>query len=219
MNYSWTLVHELFMNWQVHELKFMNSKFMNLTNFMNMAISCSWIAHELFMNKCSWTAHELFKNHSWTVHDHFTGVAQAYLGIFAPNCSDFTICAIFTPYMFSSIETAPLCKILEQIIFLVCWSLRSLCHNNGDIETMPAREINPFIALTRIRSQFLRTQWRTIISEWTRLRLRPLSHQGWLFRAIGSLLMEIWHFKDLGDTSVISECRFGDISSHWHFFI
>ena len=61
------------MNSQVHELKFMSSKFMNITNFMNLAISCSWILHELFMNKCSWTAHELFKNHSWTVHDHFTG--------------------------------------------------------------------------------------------------------------------------------------------------
>ena len=41
---------------------------------------------------------------------------------------------------------------------LVCWSLTSLCHSNGHIETMPAREINPFTALTRIRSQFLRTQ-------------------------------------------------------------
>ena len=40
----------------------------------------------------------------------------------------------------------------------VCWSLTSLCHSNGHIETMPAREINPFTALTRIRSQFLRTQ-------------------------------------------------------------
>ena len=37
-------------------------------------------------------------------------------------------------------------------------SLMSLCHSNGHIETMPAREINPFTALTRIRSQFLRTQ-------------------------------------------------------------
>ena len=43
---------------------------------------------------------------------------------------------------------------------------------------MPGREMNPFTALTRIRSQFLRTQWRTIIKEWTRLRLRPLSHRG-----------------------------------------
>ena len=44
---------------------------------------------------------------------------------------------------------------------LVCWSLTSLCHSNGHIETMPAREINPFTALTRLRSQFLRTQWST----------------------------------------------------------
>ena len=29
-------------------------------------------------------------------------------------------------------------------ICLVCWSLTSLCHSNGHIETMPAREINPF---------------------------------------------------------------------------
>ena len=43
-------------------------------------------------------------------------------------------------------------------LFVVCWSLTSLCHSNGHIETMPAREINPFTALTRIRSQFLRTQ-------------------------------------------------------------
>ena len=61
-------------------------------------------------------------------------------------------------------------------LLFVCWSLTSLCHSNGHIETMPAREINPFTALTRIRSQFLRTQWSTSNhSEWTRLRLRPLS--------------------------------------------
>ena len=34
----------------------------------------------------------------------------------------------------------------------VCESLTSLCHSNGHIETMPAREINRFTALTRIRS-------------------------------------------------------------------
>ena len=44
------------------------------------------------------------------------------------------------------------------LCLFVCWSLTSLCHSNGHIETMPAREINPFTALTRIRSQFLRTQ-------------------------------------------------------------
>ena len=47
---SWTLVHDVFMN----------SKFMNLSNFMNLAISCSRIVHELFMNKCSWTVHVPF---------------------------------------------------------------------------------------------------------------------------------------------------------------
>ena len=50
-------------------------------------------------------------------------------------------------------------NVCELVLFgLVCWSLTSLCHSNGHIETMPAREINPFTALTRIRSQFLRTQ-------------------------------------------------------------
>ena len=70
--------------------------------------------------------------------------------------------------------------------------LTSLCHSNEHIETMPAWEINPFTALTRIRSQFLRTQWSTSNhqrvdtttpqsnhSEWTRLRIRQLSHRGW----------------------------------------
>ena len=37
-----------------------------------------------------------------------------YLGIFSLNCPDFTMCIIFTLYTYSSIETAPLCKILEQ---------------------------------------------------------------------------------------------------------
>ena len=70
--------------------------------------------------------------------------------------------------------TSPLCPGFG----LVCYSLTSLCHINGHIETMPDREINPFTALTRIWSQFLMTQWWAIISEWTRLRLRPLSHWG-----------------------------------------
>ena len=58
--------------------------------------------------------------------------------------------------------------------------LESLCHSNGHIENMPAREIKPLTALTGIWSQFLQTQWWAIMSEWTRLRLRPLSHRGWL---------------------------------------
>ena len=32
----------------------------------------------------------------------------------------------------------------EWPVLFVCWSLTSLCHSNGHIETMPAREINPF---------------------------------------------------------------------------
>ena len=32
---------------------------------------------------------------------------------------------------------------------LVCWSLTSLCHSNGHIETIPTQKINPFTALTR----------------------------------------------------------------------
>ena len=36
------------------------------------------------------------------------------------------------------------------VVVVVCWSLTSLCHSNGHIETMQAREINPFTALTRI---------------------------------------------------------------------
>ena len=70
------------------------------------------------------------------------------------------------------------CDNQAVLCLFVCWSLTSLCHSNGHIETMPAWEINPFTALTRIRSQFLRTQWSTSNhSEWTRLRLRPLSRQ------------------------------------------
>ena len=67
------------------------------------------------------------------------------------------------------------------------FGLTSLCHSNGHIETMSAREINPFTALTRIRAQFLMTQWSTSNhSEWTRLRLRPLSHRGWLHKWVGT---------------------------------
>ena len=81
-------------------------------------------------------------------------------------------------------------SVSSQVISLfVCWSLTSLCHSNGHIETMPAREMNPFTGLTRIRSQFLRTQWSTSNhSEWTRLRIRPLSHRGWLVRLSDSMM-------------------------------
>ena len=97
MNYSWThkfmnsnyelqvhephqfheLGHFMFMNmcsWTVHEYVFMN---------------CSWICvHELFMN-CSRTINEQFKNHSWTVHDHFTGASEwRYFRLYTAYCTD-----------------------------------------------------------------------------------------------------------------------------------
>ena len=65
---------------------------------------------------------------------------------------------------------------------LVCWSLTSLCRSNGHIETMPAREINPFTVLPWpwFDPSFSgHNDRRAIISEWTRLRFRPLSHRGW----------------------------------------
>ena len=43
----------------------------------------------------------------------YLGFITLILGIFALNCPDFTKYAIFTLYMHYSIETAPLCKILE----------------------------------------------------------------------------------------------------------
>ena len=69
----------------------------------------------------------------------------------------------------------------QNVQFIVYWSLTSLCHSNGHIETMPAREINPFTVLTRIRS----VSQDTMIDEQsqrvdTTIRLRPLSHRGWL---------------------------------------
>ena len=42
-----------------------------------------------------------------------------YLGIFALNSPNFTICAIFTLYMHSSIETALPCKILQHSDHLI----------------------------------------------------------------------------------------------------
>ena len=38
------------------------------------------------------------------------------------------------------------------------------------------------------------------------LRLHPCVQN---FRAIGPLFMDILHFEDLGDTSVVSECSLG----------
>ena len=45
----------------------------------------------------------------------YLGLIYPYLGIFALNCPDFTICAIFTLYMYYSIATAPMCKMLKEL--------------------------------------------------------------------------------------------------------
>ena len=67
-------------------------------------------------------------------------------------------------------------KILTQIILniftvamgcldclFVCWSLTSLCHSNGHIETMPAREImgclEPRLAAEMNFNKTLKYQW------------------------------------------------------------
>ena len=114
--------------------------------------------------------------------------------IIATNISRFTVHTIplFCLYLtiFTIIRSTPYLTLFGYtciwIWMFVCWSLTSLCHSNRHIETMPAREINPFTALTRIRSQFLRTQWSTSNhSEWTRLRIKPLSHRGWLIFGYG----------------------------------
>ena len=99
-------------------------------------------------------------------------------GAFPPEATDVRPAVVFSNLLFSGEELAdmivsvrgdvPISPVLQAmdkevamiplVVGLVCWSLTSLCHSNGHIETMPAREINPFTALTRIGSQFLRTQ-------------------------------------------------------------
>ena len=46
----------------------------------------------------------------------------------------------------------PCSQIYSATVGLVCWSLTSLCHSNGHIETMSAREINPFTMFTALIS-------------------------------------------------------------------
>ena len=64
---------------------------------------------------------------------------------------------------------------------LVCWSLTSLCHSidmsrpcqpEKSIPLLPGPGFDPSFSGHNDR--------RAIISEWTRLRLRPLSHRGLL---------------------------------------
>ena len=63
------------------------------------------------------------------------------------------------------------------------------------MKTMPAREMNPFTALTGIRSQFLRD---TMMSNHQRvdnttMRLRPLRHRGWEHGVVTWLIPHIPH--------------------------
>ena len=86
------------------------------------------------------------------------------------------------------------------------WSLTSLCHSNGHIETMPARENNPFIALTRIRSQFLRTQWST--SNHQRVNttaLQTAQPSGWLLDDRKSLSIAFLSISDQYATLIFLE--------------
>ena len=52
--------------------------------------------------------------HYWTIFWRYLGLISLIWAYLPFNCPDFTICAICTLYIYSSIEIAPLCKILEQ---------------------------------------------------------------------------------------------------------
>ena len=57
---------------------------------------------------------------------------------------------------------------------------------------MPAREISPFTPWPGFDPSFSgHNDRRAIISEWTRLRLRPLSHRGWHQVSRTSLIIDI----------------------------
>ena len=86
----------------------------------------------------------------------------------------------------------------------VCLSLKSLCHSNGHIEIMPAREINPFTALSRIRSQFLRTQWSTT----NRQRVDMTTPQ--IAQPSG---MATFSHRVYIDPAIINSVKFGEISN------
>ena len=70
-------------------------------------------------------------------------IYDPYLVIFALSCPDLTICAIFTLYMYSSIETAPLCQILEQSgqLFMAILHVKEL----GDTESVVTNAFYVFI--------------------------------------------------------------------------
>ena len=83
---------------------------------------------------------------------------------------------------------------IKYVCLFVCWSLTSLCHSNGHIETMPAREINPFTARDQDSIPVSQDNNDTTSkhSEWTRQRIRPLSHRGWLDKIFITWRKHLW---------------------------
>ena len=65
---------------------------------------------------------------------------------------------------------------------LVCWSLTSLCHSNGTYRgPCQPEKLIPLLPWPGFDPSFSgHNDRRAITSEWTRLRLKPLSHRGWL---------------------------------------
>ena len=94
------------------------------------------------------------------------------------------ICAIFSVDRYSSIETAPMCKILEQSDN---YSGRYFISKNWGIHKVSSWM--QFGCLSSHWPLFACTFWC----------FTPVSN----FKAIGQLVMEILHFKDLGDTAIV----------------
>ena len=102
------------------------------------------------------------------------------------NYPNLTICAIFTLHLYSSIETAPLCKMLEQSDN---YSWRYCISKTWGLQNVSSRMLFGCLS-SLILTTFVICSFRYFTS---------LSN----FKAIRQLLMEILHIKDLGDT----ECR------------
>ena len=92
------------------------------------------------------------------------------------------MCHIHPIYMHSSIETAPLHKILEQSGSLF-------------MDILQFKDLGKQVSSANAVCEFLCS-----FGYFT---------SGYNLKAIGPLLMEILHFEDLGHTSVVSECSLG----------
>ena len=105
--------------------------------------------------------------------------------ILALNCPDLTICPIFTtPDRYFSVETAPLCKMLEQ---LDNYSWRYCISKNRGIQKM----------LWWMHFGWLSSHWKCCVC--TFWYLTPVSN----FKAIRQLVTEILHLTDLGYTESV----------------